>query len=197
MIAGHDDVVNVGVPQVRTDRRIANSFYVNNAYLNVNSSTDTAASPMVCTIGQYGISLNGHTPIHYGSLNGLKLTGPATGSIYNIHAVPGQDLIVNGGSSNDTFNVASPSGSLDRMSGSILLNGGDGQDVLNVIDTTASAAGAYTIDTQTSLVGPATTLARQGGPSIAAHGIGRITLNEPIRGARSPSTESGRAHRWL
>jgi hypothetical protein len=176
-VAGHNDVVNVGVPQFGQIARIANVFYVNNAYLNVNSSADTGPSPMFYTVEQYGISLNGQTRIYYGALNGLRLTGPAAGSIYNIHAVPGQDLIVNGGSSNDTFKVASSSGSLDGMFGSILLNGADGQDVLNVTDTTASAAEAYTIDTQTSLVGPATTLARQGGPSIAAHGIGRITLN--------------------
>jgi hypothetical protein len=77
-------------------------------------------------------------------------------------------VTLNGGSGNDTFNVAS-GGNLDTIAGAVTVNGGGGSaNVLNVKDGSAPAGETYHLN--------ATTLTRPGAANIAYSGLSKVVI---------------------
>jgi len=173
---GLGDTVNVGVPQSGRLDAIHGLLTVSQAALNIVDTADPSRAPVTYAIEPAGLEVNATAAIAYSSLTQLSLAGPNGNSVYDIQAVPGNNLTVRAGSGNDTFNVSSPSGSLDGLTGNVLLEANGGRDGLTINDSAASGSVAYSLDTKTVANVPSTIFGRQDSLVIAARGFAGVAI---------------------
>ena len=83
--------------------------------------------------------------LNLSSVERFRLEASDQNNTYNINAfVP--DLSIFGGTGNDTFNLAQPSGRLDNMPNRMTLLGGNGDDELNLFDANDNDGDTYYFD---------------------------------------------------
>jgi hypothetical protein len=142
--AGRGDTVNAGATFGRLDL-ILGPLTVSQAGLNVIDVADPSTTRVTYSVEPDGLAVGGTEPIHDSALTHLELAGPSRDAVYNVQAVPGQDVTILAGSGNDTFNVSTVFNALDTLAGTVRLVGQGSRDTLTVSDVGTFASANYNL----------------------------------------------------
>jgi hypothetical protein len=159
--------------------------------LIIDDQNDTAADTY--TIAAGSVQRTGSAGVTYTGMQDVVINGGSGGDTYNVNSTAaGTPVIVNAGAGNNMFHVGS--GSLAALAGALTVNGSGGDTAL-VNDTSNGAATTYTVTSAT--------LAAGGGfAGLTYSGLAALTLNGgsaadtyniQSTGAATPVTANGGA----
>jgi hypothetical protein len=131
-----------------------------------------AAAGQTYSVTNQSVTRSGSADINYSNIASLTVNAGMGNNTFNVTSINANtDTTLNGGPADDTFNVGNAANSLDDILGPLTVNGNAQvtADTLNVNDQGSAGPKMYTVT--------ATTVSRNGGPTITYGTIEKLVLN--------------------